>query len=106
MATVVSQPLQLTSALRCVEYTFNMPSAGVAPEEKKLIYRLRNVTDGEFLTAWKEYPTVADGQDISIDFVKDLRRILTTPKPNITAAVPYLDNNLIKTIEVEYGERT
>lgn len=111
MATLVSQPLQLSSALRCVEYKFNMPSAGVAPEEKKLIYRLKNVTDNEYLApidgvSWKEYPTVADGQDISIDFVHDLRQILKSPKPLITAAVPYIDNEIIKTIEVDYGERT
>lgn len=106
MATAISQPLQLSSALRCVEFGFEMPSAGVAPEEKKLIYRLFNTTDGEYLTAWKEYPTVSDGQEIKIDFVEDLRRILTTPKPNITATVPYTDTSIIKTIEVEYGERT
>lgn len=106
MATLVSQPLQLTSALRCVEYKFQQASIGVAPEEKKFIYRLRNVTDGQYLTRWKEYPTAFNNQIIPIDFTKDLQRILTTPKPDIGALVPFTDNNIIKTIEVEYGERT
>lgn len=106
MATLVSQPLQLTSALRCVEYKFNMPSVGVAPEEKYLMYRLLNVTDATELTNWKFYKPVFNGQDISIDFAKDLQRIVTTPKPNIFAVAPYVDNEIIKTIAVEFGERT
>lgn len=105
MAAIVSTPLQLQSALRGVEYKFSMASIGVPPEEKKLIYRLLNVTDGQYLTRWKEYPTAFNGQVIPIDFTNDLRKILTSPKPLLGAGV-YVDNNIIKTIVVEYGERT
>lgn len=106
MATPVSQPLQLSSALRCVEYKFSMPSVGVYPEEKYFIYRLINDTTSQPLTAWKYYKPVANGQQITINFVKDLQGIVTTPKPNLTAAVPYTEQNLINAISVEYGERT
>lgn len=106
MATLVSLPLQLTSALRCVAYSFSMPSIGVLPEEKYLRYRLRNVTDNEYLTEWITEKPVYNGQVIPIDFTKDLEGILSTPKPNLTAAVPYIDTEIIKTIEVEFGERT
>lgn len=106
MASVVSQPLQIVTGLRNVEYKFTMASIGVPPEEKRLIYRLRNVTDGTYLTNWKEYPTVEDGQIIPIDFTEDLRGILSTPAPNLSLVVNAVNTTILKTIEVEYGERT
>jgi hypothetical protein len=106
MATVVSIPPVLYTSLRSVEYTFAMPSIGVDPIEKYLLYRLKNVTDGEYLTEWKTYRPTVDGQEIKIDFYKDLEGITEVPAPPLGAAnVVFSSVGQIKSIEVEYGER-
>src|SRR5687768_15870407 len=102
MATVTSFPLQVISGLRCVEYKFSMPSVGTDPEEKYLIYRLKNVTDNTYLTNWKTYRPVSNGQVIPIDFVRDLQGILNTPAPNPSLIVNAINTTVLKTIEVEY----
>jgi hypothetical protein len=107
MATPVSIPIVLHTALRSVEYVFDMPSVGVSPELKYLRYRLKNQTDNIYLTDWKYYRPVADGQDIKIDFYKDLFEIVSTPPPPFAFPNAMITNtDIIKKIAVEYGERT
>lgn len=110
MATVVSIPPVIHTALRSVEYTFNMPSVGVAPEKKYFRYRLKNVTNALFptyLTDWKYYEPVVNGQNIVIDFYRDLMGIVYTPPPPFSAPSSSSQNiTIINQIVVEYGERT
>lgn len=106
MATVVSIPSLVSTGLRSLEYIFNMPSVGVAPEQKIFRYRLKNQTDNTYLTDWKYYIPVTDGQNIKIDFVKDLYGIITTTPPELKFPnTVFTSNNPIKKIAVEYGER-
>lgn len=107
MATVVSIPNVIHTALRNVEYTFNMPSVGVAPEEKYLRYRLKNNTNNVYLTDWKYYKPVTNGQNIVVDFYRDLMGIVSTPAPPFSTPGSTSQNiTIIKEIVVEYGERT
>jgi hypothetical protein len=107
MASEVSTPPLFHTALRAVEYVFSIPSIGVAPEKKALLYRLKNTTDNVYLTLWKERQPKADGEEILIDFYADLDGVCTTPPPDIKFPnLVVTTNEIAKKITVEYGERT
>lgn len=107
MSSIVSQPPLLHTALRAVEYVFLMPSIGIDPEQKSLLYRLKNVTDNVYLTGWKERRPVADGENILVDFYADLDGVCTTPAPNLKFPNNvFTTNEIAKQILVEFGERT
>lgn len=106
MANVVSIPSKLHTALRSVEYTFNVPDIGTAPEKNILRYRLKNETDNVYLTDWKYYEPVSNAQQIKIDFYKDLFGIVATSPPDLKFPNQMqVRNDVIKKITVEYGER-
>lgn len=107
MATVVSIPSIISSGLRCVKFVFDMPDVGTPPERKYFLYRLKNVTDNTYLTGWETYQPMSNGQDISIDFYKDLFGILETPAPPYSNPLTLISNSkVVKEILVEYKELT
>lgn len=107
MATLVSNPPVCYTSLRSVEYKFAMPDIGSGDIEKFLRYRIKNVTDGVYLTDWKLYRPVANGQEITVDFYRDMFGINQFNAPPFGLPnVIFSDANIIKTVEVEYGERS
>lgn len=106
MATLVSQPTVFVTALRDVKFVFNIASIGVAPEKKVLIYMLK-VNGVNAYQEYQIYNPVVDGQDIEIDFTKDLLGIVQTAAPTYGLPVTMFSSDKeIKSITVEFGERT